>query len=329
MAGKNWGRPLGPEEERELAQRILDAEQACVEACAGLEVTKPFLKRRRKGSERTRAGDVDALGRAVEALNQAARSDASLKPRSRAAKGAWDNAEALRWELAMSATRIAWGEARKLAGAFMDLEDLAQEGFMGLLRAAKRFDPDRNIRFTTYARWWVRAQMTRAVDTSGRTVRLPGCAVEQTRNLRKAMAQFDRIGTDWTIADLAEEVGVETERAEFLLSRGPTVSLDEPLDDGPRSRPVSALLADDDAEDPCESTILGQEVVNMMRAAEALDDRHRFVITKRYGLEDAEFRSLSSIAREMDLSRERVRQLEKEALETMRRSGIRESTVAA
>ena len=229
----------------------------------------------------------------------------------------------------MSATRIAWGEARKLAGAFMELEDLAQEGFMGLLRAAKRFDPDRNIRFTTYARWWVRAQMTRAVDTTGRTVRLPGCAVEQTRNLRKAMADFDRMGANWTVADLAEEVGIETERAEFLLSRGPTVSLDEPLDDGPRSRPVQALLADDDAEDPRDAAIFGQEVRHMLAATAQLDDRHRFVITKRYGLDDAEFRSLSSIAREMDLSRERVRQLEKEALETMRRSGIREMIAAA
>ena len=87
----------------------------------------------------------------------------------------------------MSGRRIAHGEARKLAGPFMDEEDLVQEGYIGLLRAAKRFDPDRGIRFSTYARWWVRAQMTRAIDHTGRPVRLPGCAVEQTRNLRKAM----------------------------------------------------------------------------------------------------------------------------------------------
>ncbi len=328
MATAHRTRPLGPDEEKALAHRILAAEAQAFDACWSQDVTRPLLKRRRKGSERTRAGDVDALGRAVEVLQAAAKDDASLRDAARAAQGAWDLAESLRWELAMSATRIAWGEARKLAGAFMDLEDLAQEGFMGLLRAAKRFDPDRNIRFSTYARWWVRAQMTRAVDTSGRTVRLPGCAVEQTRNLRKAMADLDRLGFDYTVADLAEEVGLEVERAEFLLSRGPTVSLDEPLDDSPKARPVSALLADEDAEDPHERATFGQEVHQMLRAAHGLDDRHRYVITKRYGLEDAEFRSLSAIARDMDLSRERVRQLEKEALDTMRRSGIREELAA-
>ena len=307
------------EGERELASRILDAETACWDAVDDLEVTRPFLRRRRKGSERTRAGDIDALGRAVEALRVAAKADPALKPRDREARAAWKRAEDLRWELAMSASRIAWGEAKKLAGAFMDLEDLAQEGFVGLLRAAARFDPSRNIRFATYARWWVRAQMTRAVDTSGRTVRLPGCAVEQTRNLRKAMIDYDRLGIAWTISDIATEVGLEVERAEFLLSRGPTVSLDEPLDDSEKARPVGALLADETGADPCDEAIRHQDIGRVLKASEGLDERHRYVITKRYGLEDAEFRSLSSIARDMDLSRERVRQLEKEALDTMRR----------
>jgi RNA polymerase nonessential primary-like sigma factor len=153
--------------------------------------------------------------------------------------------------------------------------------------------------------------------------------VEQTRNLRKAMRDFDRLGTDWTIADVAAEVGLETDRAELLLSRGRTVSLDEPLESGPRARPVGATIADEEAVDPCDHTILGQEVVNMLQATARLDDRHRYVITKRYGLEDSEFRSLSAIAREMDLSRERVRQLEKEALEEMRHSGIRSQRSAA
>ena len=103
-----------------------------------------------------------------------------------------------------------------LAGPFMDEEDLVQEGYIGLLRAAKRFDPDRGIRFSTYARWWVRAQMTRAIDHTGRPVRLPGCAVEQTRNLRKAMKRFEAAGIEYNVADLADEVGIDKERAELL-----------------------------------------------------------------------------------------------------------------
>ena len=132
----------------------------------------------------------------------------------------WQRAEELRWRLAMSGRRIAHGEARKLAGPFMDEEDLVQEGYIGLLRAAKRFDPDRGIRFSTYARWWVRAQMTRAIDHTGRPVRLPGCAVEQTRNLRKAMKRFESVGMEYSTSDLAEEVGIDKERAELLRADG-------------------------------------------------------------------------------------------------------------
>jgi len=315
-------RRLDGEEERALARRIVQAEAATRDAVKHLDEAKPHLRRKRKGSERTRAGDVDALGRAVEAVWDARNvSDDHLRA-ARAARASWAEAEALRWELAMSASHIAWGEARKLAGAFLELEDLAQEGFVGLMRAAKRFDPERDIRFSTYARWWVRAAMTRAVDTTGRTVRLPGCAVEQTRNLRKAMTAFERIGHDYSIADVANEVGLDVERAEFLLSRGRTVSLDEPVDDGPKARPLGDLLLDEDAEAPDDNAIHAQEVERMFAATrEVLDDRHRYVITKRYGLEDANFLSLSAIARSMDLSRERVRQLEREALEVMRQMG--------
>src|SRR5690606_4155321 len=99
-------------------------------------------------AERTRAGQVDRLEEAVETIWREYRDDPGLKARARRARGAWAQSEALRWKLAMSGRRIAHGEARKLAGPFMDEEDLVQEGYIGLLRAAKRFDPDRNIRFS-------------------------------------------------------------------------------------------------------------------------------------------------------------------------------------
>ena len=135
--------------------------------------------------------------------------------------------------LAMSGKRIAHCEARKLAGPFMDEEDLVQEGYIGLLRAAKRFDPDKGIRFSTYARWWVRAQMTRAIDHTGRPVRLPGCAVEQTRNLRKAMKHFEALEVEYTIVHLAAEVNIDTERAELLLRQGSAATTSSPDSKGP------------------------------------------------------------------------------------------------
>jgi RNA polymerase sigma factor (sigma-70 family) len=324
--GRRRSERLTAEEEKLIAREIRKAEQSAREAVAGIDAAEHILRRRPDRAERTRAGAVDRLEEAVRAVAKDAKKDETLKAYARRAQGAWQQAEELRWRLAMSGRRIAHGEARKLAGPFMDEEDLVQEGYIGLLRAAKRFDPDRGIRFSTYARWWVRAQMTRAIDHTGRPVRLPGCAVEQTRNLRKAMKRFEAAGIEFNVADLAEEVGIDKERAELLLSQGNTISLEQPVDDGPRPRPLERFLSDDDAVSPDDESIRQQELFRMTKAFNGrLTERQRFVLTRRYGLEDGEFRTLSEVGKEMGLSRERVRQIEREALIRLRdESGIRD-----
>ena len=302
---------------------------AAAEILEGMDCVGDILSRVPSGRYKTRAGIVENLEEAVhtawEASTERDPEPASAGPSNAMAK--WNEADGLRWKLAMSQQRIAYHEARKLASRMMERADLTQEGYVGLLRAAKRFDPERGLRFSTYARWWVRAQITRAIDQNGRVVRLPGAAVEQLRNLRKAQRDHEQNGGAWTISDLAEQAGVDKERAEFLLSRGEAISLDEPVDDdGPRSRPLGGLLADDGAIDPLVDAIDRQETHRALAAVEHLDDRQRFVVTSRFGLDGDQPKSLAEVGRLMSLSRERVRQLEKEALRALRSEGrIRES----
>jgi RNA polymerase primary sigma factor len=318
---------LTADQERELARGIRGAEDRAITALQGIPFAEKVINRKPGRAERTRAGWVDRLEEAIELLWQRSRADTTFRASAREAKTAWADAERLRWELAMSGRRIAHGEARKLMGPFMSEEDLVQEGYIGLLRAAKRFDPDRGIRFSTYARWWVRAQMTRAIDHTGRPVRLPGCAVEQTRNLRKAMKRFEDSGQGWSVAELANEAGIDTERAMLLLAQGKTISLEEPVDDGPRPRSLEGFMVDEDAAVPDGATIQTQELLRMRHAfSNVLTDRQQYVLSRRYGLDDSEYRTLSTVGKEMGLSRERVRQIEREALHRLREhSGIRDA----
>ena len=193
---------LTADEEKDLARQIRKAERAALEAIDGIECAMEIVNKKPERHEKTRAAAVDRLEAAVEAVWKASNEEPDFKQPGRKAKTAWAQSEALRWRLAMSGRRIAHGEARKLAGPFMDEEDLVQEGYIGLLRAAKRFDPDRDIRFSTDARWWVRAQMTAAIDHTGRLVRLREPDAAWSRSLHQEKSKFERKGYRYSIADL-------------------------------------------------------------------------------------------------------------------------------
>lgn len=324
---RSYRERLTADEEKALGRKILKAEERAHAVLRGIPEADRIVSKSSGREERTRAAQVERLEAAIAEVWQLSFERPEMKTSAREAKKAWVEAEEGRWRLAMSGRRIAHGEARKLTGPFMSEEDLVQEGYIGLLRAAKRFDPDREIRFSTYARWWVRAQMTRAIDHTGRPIRLPGCAVEQTRNLRRVMKRFEDEGMKFSISDLALEVGIDKERATLLLQQGKTVSIEEPMDDGPRPRSLEGFMKDFENPTPDHRAIHTQELKRMREAFDAvLSERQRYVLVRRYGLEDDEFRTLSTVGKEMGLSRERVRQIEREALSRLRdQATIREN----
>jgi RNA polymerase primary sigma factor len=304
---------LSQEEEVNLAYAIFDAEKRVLTALTEIPEAQEVITTLPAVKEKTRAGFVDRLERAVEVAREHIRP--ATKKATKEAERAWNESDALRWKLAMSGRRIAVGEARKLASPFLDQEDLIQEGIIGLLRAAKRYEPKREVRFSTYARWWVRAQMTRAVDHTGRPIRLPGCAVEQRRNLKKIIAAYETSGTPYRTADLAGDLGVDIERVSKLMLLGNTISIEQPIDVGQRPRLLSHFMVDETAVDPGSHSIREQQRRRMQEALKTvLTEREQIVVTRRYGLDDGEFKTLAQIGSELNLSRERVRQIERVAL---------------
>jgi len=305
------------EEERAIARQIITAESSALETVATVQQAQDVLEQKSARKERTRARAIERLVQAVKLCESLGKSDVKVRGVARKARRHLETAEQLRWTLAMSARQVSRTEARKLACALMDAEDLRQHGYIGLLSAAKRFDPDRGIRFSTYARWWVRAHMTRALENTGRTVRLPGGAVEQLRNLRKVRERMEQQGERFEIEDLASEVGMDVRRARMLLSQGGVVSMDQESSNG--AKVEDYLEADGPGTEPDERMILDEHLSLMHNAFDRLlDAREKYILTHHYGLGDVESRSMSSIGESIGISRERVRQIEVSALKRLR-----------
>lgn len=305
------------EQEQNIAYQIHEFDKEAFEAVRNIDIpeAQEILNETTNRPEKTKAAALDRLNRAIETANDLLSKHPEYYSQIRRARRAVQKSDHLRWKLAMSAKHVARGEARKLMCTLMNEEDLVQEGFIGLLRAAKRFDPERGIRFSTYARWWVRAQMTRAIETTGRMVRLPGGAVEQLRNLRRIAERFEHEGVEYDVEMLAHEVGIDKRRAQMLLSQGGLVSLDQPGEDGlcmgDRMHSESSL--------PDENAFQ-KEALMMLKESfdKVLDEREQYILINHYGLDGTDPRTMADIGKSINLSRERVRQIEVGALMRLR-----------